>query len=316
MKAFMRGAAAWTLAIWCMVALGVLGTASAQVTSALSTDRDKVSYMIGMDVAHSIAPAGPDLDLAAFERAVRNTFAGGKPLIEEDKIKSLGQALMQRISARTGKAPAGTAVPDISEDQVGYLVGADVGRSLVPIKDEIELPVFMQGLRTVLVGDQPLMDQAQATALREVFSRRIQSRMQPEGSALAGKNNAEGAAFLARNKVVKGVFTTPSGLQYMVLRQGAGPRPRPADKVRVNYHGTLLDGTVFDSSYDRGQPAEFGLDQVIAGWTEGVSMMPVGAKYRFWVPGVLAYGDKGTPGGPIGPNATLVFDIELMGIVQ
>jgi FKBP-type peptidyl-prolyl cis-trans isomerase FkpA len=101
----------------------------------------------------------------------------------------------------------------------------------------------------------------------------------------------------------------------MVLRQGSGARPKPTDHVTVNYKGTLLDGTKFDSSYDRPQPPEpFALDQVIPGWSEGVSLMPVGAKYRFWIPSDLGYGDKGTPGGPIGPNATLVFDVELLGI--
>ena len=117
---------------------------------------------------------------------------------------------------------------------------------------------------------------------------------------------------LPRTSTVKGVFTTASGLQYMILRQGTGPRPKPSDRVKVNYHGTLLDGSVFDSSYDRGQPAEFALNQVIPGWTEGVGMMPVGGKYRFWIPGDLAYGAKGTAGQPIGPNATLVFDVELL----
>jgi FKBP-type peptidyl-prolyl cis-trans isomerase FkpA len=102
----------------------------------------------------------------------------------------------------------------------------------------------------------------------------------------------------------------------MVLRQGAGLRPKATDRVRVNYHGTLPDGTVFDSSVDRGQPIDFALNQVIAGWTEGVSMMPVGAKYRFWIPGDLAYGARGTPGGPIGPNQMLIFDVELLDIVQ
>src|SRR3546814_1489962 len=109
------------------------------------------------------------------------------------------------------------------------------------------------------------------------------------------------------------LFTTPSGLQYMVLRQGAGPRPKPSDRVRVNYRGTLLDGTVFDSSEQHGGAAEFGLNQVIAGWTEGVSMMPVGAKYRFWIPSELAYGKQGNPA--IEPNTTLVFDVELLAIL-
>ena len=109
-------------------------------------------------------------------------------------------------------------------------------------------------------------------------------------------------------------LTTPSGLQYMVLREGSGPRPLPSDTVRVNYEGKLLDGTVFDSSYQRGEPAQFGLNQVIPGWTEGVGLMPVGAKYRFWIPSQLAYGSNGAPGGMIGPEATLTFDVELLGI--
>jgi FKBP-type peptidyl-prolyl cis-trans isomerase FkpA len=143
----------------------------------------------------------------------------------------------------------------------------------------------------------------------------VQAKMEAEAAALASTNLAEGEAFLARNRSVKGVTTTPSGLQYMVLRQGAGARPAASDRVRVNYRGTLLDGTVFDSSYDRGEPAEFPLGQVIPGWSEGLGLMPVGAKYRFWIPAKLAYGERGTPGGPIGPNATLVFDVELLGIL-
>jgi FKBP-type peptidyl-prolyl cis-trans isomerase FkpA len=311
MKSFARAIAAmWLLAAVAIVPVG------AQDKTTLSSDRDKVSYMIGMDVAHSITTAAPDVDVNAFERAVHNAFDGGKPLIAEARIKPLAQSLMQRIAVRNGKAPAGTVSPAVAKDQVGYLIGADIGRSLTPIKDEIELPVFMQGLRTTLAGGEPLLTDAEASALRSAFTQRMQARMQAQASVAGGKNEAEGVAFLAKNKAVKGVYTTPSGLQYMVLRQGAGPKPKPGEHVRVNYRGTLLDGTVFDSSYDRGEPAEFGLDQVIPGWSEGVAMMPVGSKYRFWVPGNLAYGAKGTPGGPIGPNATLIFDVELMAIVQ
>lgn len=317
MKDVMRGAAALLVA-----AAGALSTGVAArdkgvpATGALSGDRARVSYMVGMDVGRSIAPAAPDLDIAAFERAVRNAFEGGKPLLAEAEAKSVAQNLTRRVVARGGQAPAAGKPPDVAKDQVGYLIGADVGRSLAPIKEEIDLKVLMQALRTVLANGKPLLADEEANAVRSAFAQRVQARMQAEANAAAERNQAEGAAFLARNKTVKGVFATPSGLQYMVLRQGAGPRPRPGARVRVNYHGTLLDGTVFDSSYDRGQPAEFALDQVIAGWTEGVAMMPVGGKYRFWIPGALAYGAKGTPGGPIGPNATLVFDVELMGILQ
>lgn len=301
-----------------LLAAAMLPVASAQeeVSAALSSERDKASYMVGMDVARSIAPAAPDMAIDAFERGLRNAFAGGEPLVTEAEVRPLAEGLMQRIAARSGRAPAGTKPPEVDRDKIGYMVGSDVGRSLKPIKDEIDLPVFMRALHTVLEDGKPLLTDEEANALRTAFSQRVQEKMQAQTAAAASRNGAEGAAFLAGNKTVKGVFTTPSGLQYMVLRQGAGPRPKPYDTVRVNYHGTLLDGSVFDSSYDRGEAAEFALGKVIPGWTEGVGLMPVGGKYRFWIPGNLAYGEKGAADGKIGPNATLVFDVELMGIVN
>jgi FKBP-type peptidyl-prolyl cis-trans isomerase FkpA len=309
MKAFARGLAALMVG-----ACALAGGAAAQDKASLDTDRDKASYMVGLDVGRSIGPAGPDLDLAAFERAVANAFAGKDPLIAEDRVQPLAQALMVRIAARNGQPPADGKLPEIDREQVGYLVGADVGRQLAPLKEELALPVLMQGLRTALSGGTPLLDEEQANAVRRAFGEKVQASMQARHEADARRNAEEGQAFLAKHRTEKGVFTTPSGLQYMVLRQGNGQRPRATDTVRVNYHGTLLDGTVFDSSYERGQPVEFGLDQVIPGWTEGLGLMPVGAKYRFWIPSQLAYGEKGTPGGPIGPNATLVFDVELLAI--
>ncbi len=317
MKAFLRGLAALVMGM--TAAAGVAAQDSAQVQGALASERDKVSYMIGMDVARSIESVKDDLDMAAFERAVRNAFEGGKPLLGEEEMQQTGQALMQTIAARRGQTPPGmapgTQVTPPPKDKVGLLVGADVGRSLAPVKAEIELPVFMQALRTALAGGKTLLDEAQAQTVRAAFSQRMQAKLQAEVAERGAKNKAEGEKFLAANKSVKGVFTTPSGLQYMVLRQGAGPRPTPGSSVRVNYRGTLLDGTVFDSSYDRGQPAEFPLDGVIAGWQEGMALMPVGAKYRFWIPGELGYGASGTPDGSIGPNAVLVFDVELLGIL-
>jgi FKBP-type peptidyl-prolyl cis-trans isomerase FkpA len=314
MKPLLRALVALSLLAAFLPVTGAL----AQQRGALASERDRVSYMVGMDVGGSIAPAAPDVDLAAFERAVRNAFEGGQPLLSEDEAKAVAPALMQRIAVRNGQpAPGlapGAAPPPVAKDKVGYLVGADVGRSLAPLRDEIDLDRFMQGLRDVMQGGKMLMTEAEANGIREAFSARVQARLQSQATEAGKKNAAEGAAFLASNKSNKGVFTTASGLQYMVLRQGAGERPRPNSRVRVHYHGTTLDGTVFDSSYDRGQPAEFALNQVIAGWTEGVGMMPVGAKYRFWVPSELAYGAKGTP-GPIGPNATLVFDVELLQIL-
>jgi FKBP-type peptidyl-prolyl cis-trans isomerase FkpA len=287
----------------------------------LSTEREKVSYAIGVDVGNSLKPVGPDLDVAALEQAMRHVFAGNKPSMTQDEARATDQALRARIAARDGAptpgAAPGTQPPAVDRAKVGTLIGSYmVGPSLAPIQDELELPVFLQGLRTALEGGKPALSDEDMRAVLTAFGQRMQQKMQERAAALGEKNRAEGAAFLATNKETKGVFTTPSGLQYMVLRQGAGERPKPSDRVRVNYHGTLLDGTVFDSSYERGEPAEFALNQVIPGWTEGVAMMPVGAKYRFWIPGDLAYGPRGTPDGAIGPNATLVFDVELMAILD
>ncbi len=295
------------------------GSAACQDKTSLAGDRDKVSYAIGMDVARAIAPVAPDMDTPAFEQAINDAMAGGKPVMTKEEAMATDAALRARAAARTGKTVPGSApgaLPPIDRKKVGQLVGGMmIGPSLAPIKDELEMPTLLQAIRTSLSGGTELLSDVDAKATLADFTRRMQAKMQAKAMVAGEKNKSEGDAFLARNKAVKGVYTTPSGLQYMVLRQGAGPRPKPGDHVRVNYRGTLLDGTVFDSSYDRGEAAEFGLDQVIPGWSEGVTMMPVGAKYRFWIPSALAYGAKGTPGGPVGPNATLVFDVELMSIL-
>jgi FKBP-type peptidyl-prolyl cis-trans isomerase FkpA len=204
----------------------------------------------------------------------------------------------------------------VDKVKAGQMVGGlMLGPSLASIKDDIEMPVLLQAIRTSLAGGTSLLSDADAKATLAVFSKHMQDTMQAKAALVGDKNKAEGAAFLARNKMVKGVLATASGLQYQVLRKGTGPQPKPSDRVRVNYRGTLLDGTVFDSSYDRGEATDFGLGEVIPGWRECVVKMPDGAKYRFWIPADLAYRAKGTPGGPVGPNATLVFDVELMSIL-
>lgn len=296
----------------CVLLIGLFSAGVVHAQTAPTTDRDKVGYMIGMDVAQSVAPAVPDMDMASFQRAVDNALAGGKPLLDEAASKQIGQELMASINARkSGSKP----VAAVDRSKVGLLVGSDIGRSLADIKSEFDMPMFLAGFKAV--SDQagkPLLSEADASAIRTAFSSRLQAAKQAKIAAVGQTNLKAGEDFLAKNKTVKGVFTTPSGLQYMVLRQGNGPRAKPGQKVRVNYEGKLLNGTVFDSSYERGQPAEFSLSQVIAGWTEGVGLMPVGGKYRFWIPANLAYGEKGA-GGDIPPNSALTFDVELLGVL-
>ena len=285
------------------------GYAHAQSAKPLANAREKTSYMIGMDVGGSLQPVAEDIDIAAFEKSVRNGLTGGEPLLQAAQAKTTGVALVQRMQAR--KAGTSEKLPAISREHVGLLIGADVGRNLAPIADEIEVPSFMRGVRVVLDKGKPLIDTAEADALRASFAQRQQQRAMQAAERAA----ADGAAFLAGNKTKKGVISTRSGLQYQVIRPGSGARPLPGSKVKVNYEGRLPDGTVFDSSYQRGEPADFPLSSVIPGWREGVTLMPVGSKYRFWVPGELAYGKRGSP-PTIGPNQVLVFDVELMEILD
>lgn len=204
---------------------------------------------------------------------------------------------------------------DTERDKASYLVGMQIGGSLQQIKEEIDLPLVFQAIETVLNDGTPLLSQEEAGTVQKAFAERLQAKHAAEQQAAATKNKQDGEAFLAKNKSVKGVKTTASGLQYQVITEGKGPKPATTDRVKVHYTGTLLDGTKFDSSVDRGEPAEFALNQVIPGWTEGLQLMPVGSKYTLWIPSDLAYGDRGTP-GPIGPNATLKFDVELIEIVK
>lgn len=293
-----------------LLLVAAFGLAQAQ-QAPLATERDKVGYMIGVDVARSIEPAMPDMDVAAFQEAVENGMAGKAPLIDGSEAQKVSQALMESIAARK----SGKQGPALDRKKVGYLLGADVGRNLVSARAEFDVATMLRGMKDASTPNaKTLLSDQEAGAVRSAFSARMQALSQARTSELGEANRKAGQEFLARNKTVKGVFTTPSGLQYMVLRQGNGPRPKPGERVRVNYEGSLLDGTKFDSSYDRGQPAEFGLNQVIPGWSEGVGMMAVGAKYRFWIPGYIAYGEKGGGDGVIGPNATLVFDVELLGV--
>jgi FKBP-type peptidyl-prolyl cis-trans isomerase len=201
------------------------------------------------------------------------------------------------------------------KDKVSYMVGMQIGASLAQIKDEIDLNVVNKAIASTLKGEEPLLTQEQAMEVQKNFAERLQAKRATEMQEMATKNKAEGEAFLAKNKSAAGVKTTASGLQYKVEKEGTGPKPAATDTVKVHYTGTLLDGTKFDSSVDRGQPAQFALNAVIPGWTEALALMPVGSKYTLWIPSALAYGDRGTP-GPIGPNATLKFDVELLEIVK
>lgn len=202
------------------------------------------------------------------------------------------------------------------KEQASYMIGLDMGRTLEPIKDEVDVKALEKALETVLSGGKPLMTEEQAQQVRESFAQRLQANQAAKMEKQAKDNLTAGEKFLADNAKKAGVQTTASGLQYKVIRQGTGAKPTAADTVRVHYKGQMLDGKTFDSSYDRNEPVVFPLNQVVPGWQEGLQLMPVGSKYQLWIPAKLGYGERGTPGGPIQPNSTLVFEVELLDIVK
>ncbi len=197
------------------------------------------------------------------------------------------------------------------EQHASYGIGLQMGQQLADNPfDGLDIAAVAAGLAAAFYGDEPEVSEDQIRAAFQVIS----GRMQEAEAAKAELAAAAGEAFLAENAKKAGIVVTESGLQYEVLTAGSGAKPSRADKVRTHYHGTLIDGTVFDSSYHRGQPAEFPVSGVIAGWTEALQLMPVGAKYRLYIPHNLAYGERGA-GGAIKPYSALIFDVELLDIL-
>ena len=210
-------------------------------------------------------------------------------------------ALVTSIVAQEKKTP----LKD-QKDKSSYAIGLNIGMNFNKQKIAINPDVFVAGVKDGLAG-KPQMTEAE---VRETMTN-LEKDMESKQKEASQKNASDGEKFLAENKKKEGVKTTASGLQYKVIKEGTGPQPKGTDTVTVNYRGTLIDGTEFDSSYKRGQPATFPLNAVIKGWTEGLQLMKVGSKYQIFIPASLGYGERGA-GADIGPNSTLIFEVELM----
>ena len=209
------------------------------------------------------------------------------------------------------------------KQQISYMIGMDIGNALKPMKDEVDLATVKRAIDDISSDKKTLLDDAQAMELRQAFAQKMQAKQQEEMAkkqaemAAQGEKNIElEKTFLVANAKKPDVVTTASGLQYQVITQGTGPKPKATDAVSVSYVGTLLDGTEFDNSYKRNEPAQFPLNAVVPGWSEALQLMPVGSKYKLWIPATLGYGEAGTPGGPIPPNSTLIFEVELNEIIE
>lgn len=201
-----------------------------------------------------------------------------------------------------------TALKD-QKDKVSYSIGLKIGGDFKQQDFDLNPEVLAAGIKDALTGGKPLLTEDEVRETLMAFQRDLMTKQ----IARAEKNKKDGDAFLAENKKKEGIKTLPSGLQYKVIKEGSGKKPKLNDTVKANYKGTLIDGKEFDSS-DPGQPASFGVSQVIPGWTEALQLMSVGSKWQLFIPAALAYGERGQ--GPIPPNSTLIFDVELVGIEE
>jgi FKBP-type peptidyl-prolyl cis-trans isomerase len=199
------------------------------------------------------------------------------------------------------------------KDKISYSLGLNIGNNLKKQAVDVDPDLLARGIKDAVSGTKPLLTDAEVQEVLTAFQKEMVAKQQQENAQLGDKNKKEGTAFLAANKTKEGVKTLPSGLQYKVIKQGTGPKPKDTDTVKANYKGSLVDGTVFDSSEQHGGPATLRVNGVIKGWTEALQLMEVGSKWQLFVPAELAYGERGA-GEVIGPNATLVFEVELVSI--
>ncbi len=261
----------------------------------------KTSYAVGMDMARQVGRMPGAGDAEHLEAGLADVLGGSAKLGTEE---------CRQILQTMGMAPDDSTFsdPDFPNQtaQRSYAVGVTLGDFVTTQFEEMDTKALIQGMHDKMAGGETLLEE---TEVREIVGAYQKAQFEKKAAA----NQAEGEAFLAQNAAREGVKVTETGLQYEVITEGGGARPAATDQVQVHYRGTLIDGTEFDSSYSRGEPITFGLDRVIPGWTEGLQLMTAGSKYKLFIPGELAYGERGA-GGTIGPNATLIFEVELLAV--
>jgi FKBP-type peptidyl-prolyl cis-trans isomerase FklB len=220
-------------------------------------------------------------------------------------------------AAKAGKPAAAKAQPPLTlkteKEKFSYALGMNIGNGMHRQGVDIDPNILARGMKDALAGRKPLLTEDEARAVVMQMQNEVRQKQEAKTKQAGEANKKQGDDFLAANKAKEGVVTLPSGLQYKILSEGTGPKPAATDSVVCNYRGTLIDGKEFDSSYKHGQPLTFAVNGVIKGWTEALQLMPVGSKWQLFIPPDLAYGERGA-GGDIGPDATLIFEVELLSI--
>lgn len=285
------------------------GEGNMKGTKSLDTEMDSISYSVGRFFTGQFQDLGLDVNAQQLGQGLEDV-ANDAATISEEAGMAMMQNFQQTLMMRQGAPFTEDDPATFSVDSISYVIGADFARNMKEFNINLNSNAFFQGAKDQL-ADAASMVGDQEDAMMQKLTETITKQQEAEAAVAAESIMAEGAAFIAEKAAEEGVKSTPTGLHYKVITEGTGKMPAATDRVLVHYHGTLIDGTVFDSSVDRGEPIEFGLNEVIAGWTEGVQLMKEGAKYQFYIPYDLAYGLRGSP--PVIPGgATLVFDVELL----
>jgi len=305
----------YLIPVLCLTMACGSGGASGGATAAaeLATFEDSLCYAFGSLTANDLKERGVTLGSAAFGAAIKNEIDGASTMTEEAMFSTF--TVFSKELQTSGGAFTEAAPTTVNIDTLSYAIGKNLGGQLKSGEVKVNIAAAINGLEDVYAStaeDSKLkIDKPASEQLMQVYTAQARERQMAANAAKVQPNIDEGKAFLAENGTKDGVKTTESGLQYKVLKAGKGAKPAPTDRVLVHYEGRLLNGEVFDSSYKRGEPIEFGLNQVIKGWTEGVGLMSPGAKYQLYIPYDLAYGMQGSP-PKIGGGATLIFDVELL----
>lgn len=263
---------------------------------------------IVMQAAHVLAKPKTTM---ANPSAAQSTTTGTANKTTSTQSAGSSQTAPKPKTAGTTAQPRRTL--STPKDKFSYALGLSIGRNFKEQSIDVNSTLFLQGIKDVLTGAKPLMTDAEVQTSMMQMQNEIKAKQAETLKLLAAVNLKEGTAFLAANKTKPGVVTLPSGLQYKILTPGNGPKPTANDTVVCNYRGTLINGKEFDSSYKRGKPETLPVGRVIKGWSEALQLMPVGSKWQLYIPADLAYGDRGA-GPDIGPNSTLIFEIELISI--
>jgi FKBP-type peptidyl-prolyl cis-trans isomerase FklB len=278
----------------------------------------KLSVAVTAFLAIGLASANAALAQQASTSGSQQTPAATAPAKSAASSKAASGA-QTSTGPKTGQAsgakrPATAAAPlQTAKQKASYAIGQNIGKGLQKDEVDVDSASLARGIRDALAGNKSLLTDEESKAALTALATEVRAKQQIKLEQISVANKKQGTEFLAANKTKDGVVTLPSGLQYKIEKEGNGPKPAPGDKVTCNYSGTLIDGKEFDSSYKRGQPVTFSVGEIIKGWNEALQLMPVGSKWQLFVPSDLAYGDRGA-GQDIGPNSTLIFEVELLSI--